>query len=179
MGADATNYKQILGLWQWNTSIASQVWLSWLCHKIVMDVHAWYKTWPTVTNTYHHGSVFFCSGTSQYGHLGYAIGYWPEGCLGHVYIVLEPVGSARLTFDDDIVLAPYWSPRADIFLSRWKGQGHCNCWWGHLSIGWIVPQSCIVCHQWWFSHSWFCRQCLKAKSSSHNSKGDDWSWASP
>ena len=22
-------------------------------------------------------------------------------CLGHVYIVLEPVGSARLTFDDD------------------------------------------------------------------------------
>ena len=25
-------------------------------------------------------------------------------CLYHVYIVLEPVGSARLTFDDDIVL---------------------------------------------------------------------------
>ena len=23
-------------------------------------------------------------------------------CLGHVYIVLEPVGSARLTFDDDM-----------------------------------------------------------------------------
>ena len=22
-------------------------------------------------------------------------------CLGHVYIVLEPIGSARLTFDDD------------------------------------------------------------------------------
>ena len=22
-------------------------------------------------------------------------------CLGHVYIVIEPVGSARLTFDDD------------------------------------------------------------------------------
>ena len=41
---------------------------------------------------------------SQYGHPGYAIGYGPERCLGHVYIVLEPVGSARLTFDDDIVL---------------------------------------------------------------------------
>ena len=27
-----------------------------------------------------------------------------ERCLGHVYIVLEPVGSARLTFVDDIVL---------------------------------------------------------------------------
>ena len=23
-------------------------------------------------------------------------------CLGHVYIVLEPVGSVRLTFDDDL-----------------------------------------------------------------------------
>ena len=41
---------------------------------------------------------------SQYGHPGSAIGYWPERCLGHVYKVLEPVGPARLTFDDDIVL---------------------------------------------------------------------------
>ena len=28
---------------------------------------------------------------SQYEHPGSAIGYWPEMCLGHVYIVLEPV----------------------------------------------------------------------------------------
>ena len=41
---------------------------------------------------------------SQYGHPGSAIGYSPERCLGHVYIVLELVGSARLTFDDDIIL---------------------------------------------------------------------------
>ena len=41
---------------------------------------------------------------SQYEHPGSAIGYWPKRCLGHVYIVLEPVGSARLTFEDDIVL---------------------------------------------------------------------------
>ena len=34
----------------------------------------------------------------QYEHPGSAIGYWPEMCLGHVYIVLELVGSARLTF---------------------------------------------------------------------------------
>ena len=40
---------------------------------------------------------------SQYEHPGSAIGYSPEKCLGHVYIVLEPVGSARLTFDDDLV----------------------------------------------------------------------------
>ena len=38
---------------------------------------------------------------SQYEHPGSAIGYWPETCLGHLYIVLEPVGSARLTFGDD------------------------------------------------------------------------------
>ena len=34
---------------------------------------------------------------SQYEHPGSAIGYWPRMVLGHVYIVLEPVGSARLT----------------------------------------------------------------------------------
>ena len=38
---------------------------------------------------------------NQYEHPGSAIGYWPETCLGHVYIVLEPVGSARLKFGDD------------------------------------------------------------------------------
>ena len=41
---------------------------------------------------------------NQYEHPGSAIGYGPEMSLGHVYIVLEPVGSARLTFVDDIVL---------------------------------------------------------------------------
>ena len=39
---------------------------------------------------------------SQYEHPSSAIGYRPEMCLGHVYIVLEPVGSVRLTFDDDL-----------------------------------------------------------------------------
>ena len=38
---------------------------------------------------------------SQYEHPGSAIGYLPETCLVHVYIVLEPVGSPCLTFDDD------------------------------------------------------------------------------
>ena len=41
---------------------------------------------------------------NQYEHPGSAVAYWPERCLGQVYIVLEPVGSARLTFIDDIVL---------------------------------------------------------------------------
>ena len=39
---------------------------------------------------------------SQYENPGSAIGYWPETCLSHVYIVLEPVGSARLTFGDNL-----------------------------------------------------------------------------
>ena len=33
---------------------------------------------------------------NQYGHPGSATSYWPRMVLGHVYIVLEPVGSARL-----------------------------------------------------------------------------------
>ena len=40
--------------------------------------------------------------TSQYEHPGSDIGYLSEMCLSDVYIVLEPVGSARLTFDDDM-----------------------------------------------------------------------------
>ena len=38
---------------------------------------------------------------SQREHLGSAIGYRSEMCLDHVYIVLELVGSAGLTFNDD------------------------------------------------------------------------------
>ena len=49
----------IILVMSWNTSTTAQVWLSWLCHKIVMDVHAWQKTRPTVTDTYHHERVFF------------------------------------------------------------------------------------------------------------------------
>ena len=51
----------IILVMSWNTSTTAHVWLSWFCHKFVMDVHAWQKTWPTVTNMYHHRSVFFCS----------------------------------------------------------------------------------------------------------------------
>ena len=39
---------------------------------------------------------------SQYEHPDSAIGYRLEICLGHVYIVLEFVGSARLMFDDNL-----------------------------------------------------------------------------
>ena len=38
---------------------------------------------------------------SQYEHPGSAISYRLKTCLGHVYIVLELVGSARLKFNDD------------------------------------------------------------------------------
>ena len=79
---------------------------------------------------------------SQYEHPSSAIGYWLERCLGHVYIVLEPVGSARLTFIDDIVLyelydlvtkccsefrmrsqrwrgVSKWSRGKDLYIGRW------------------------------------------------------------
>ena len=39
---------------------------------------------------------------NQYEHPGSAICYLPEMSLGHLYIVLEPIGSARLTFDDNM-----------------------------------------------------------------------------
>ena len=39
---------------------------------------------------------------NQYEHPGSTIGYWLEMSLGHVYIVLEPVGSARLMFCDNL-----------------------------------------------------------------------------
>ena len=44
---------------------------------------------------------------SQYEHPGSAIGDLQETCLGHVYIVLEPIGSALLTFDDDMYYISY------------------------------------------------------------------------
>ena len=44
---------------------------------------------------------------NQYEHPGSAIGYWPETCLGHVYIVLEPVGSARLIILMTVILWVY------------------------------------------------------------------------
>ena len=39
---------------------------------------------------------------NQYEHPGSAIAYCLEMSFGHVYKVLEPVESARLTFDDDM-----------------------------------------------------------------------------
>ena len=41
---------------------------------------------------------------NQYGHPSPAIGYRPDKRLVHVYIILEPIGLAHLTFVDDIVL---------------------------------------------------------------------------
>ena len=42
--------------------------------------------------------------TRHYEHPGSAIGYLLEWCLGHVYLVLELIGSACLMFDSDFVL---------------------------------------------------------------------------
>ena len=42
---------------------------------------------------------------SQYEHPGSVIGYQLEIFLGPVYIVLEPIGSARLMFGDDRIMS--------------------------------------------------------------------------
>ena len=47
----------IILVMSWNTSTIAQVWLSWFCHKFVMDVHAWQKNdllWQTriITEVY-------------------------------------------------------------------------------------------------------------------------------
>ena len=63
---------------------------------------------------------------NQYGHPGPAIGYWPQTCLGHVYIVLEPVGSAHLTFDDDLYYELCVLVTEDCLESRMRSR----TWWG-------------------------------------------------
>ena len=45
-------------------------------------------------------------------------------CLGHVYIVLEPVGSAHLTFADDIVLYELYDLVIDVVRSPGCDHGH-------------------------------------------------------
>src|SRR5215216_5706810 len=47
-------------------------------------------------------------------------------CLGHVYIALEPVGSARLTFDDDLYyelcdLMTEYSSKSRMRSRTWRG----------------------------------------------------------
>ena len=61
---------------------------------------------------------------SQYEHPGFAIGYWPERCLGHVYIVLEPVGSARLMFGDDWYYEFMWFDVPKVVRSPGCDHGH-------------------------------------------------------
>ena len=52
----------IILVMSWNTSTTAQVWLSWFCHKIVVDVHAWQKRdllWQTriIMEVYFFGSA--------------------------------------------------------------------------------------------------------------------------
>ena len=58
------------------------------------------------------GSIIRIRG-NQYEHPGSAIGYWEGRCFGHVYIVLEPIGSSRLKYDDDRYYMSYvfWWPK--------------------------------------------------------------------
>ena len=61
---------------------------------------------------------------SQYEHPGSAIGYWPETCLGHVYIVLEPIGSVRLKFGDDRYYEFLWFDVPKVVRNPEYDHGH-------------------------------------------------------
>ena len=61
---------------------------------------------------------------SQHGYPDPAVGYWPETCLGHVYIVLEPVGSARLKFDDGYIIEFMCFDVSKVVQSPGYGHGH-------------------------------------------------------
>ena len=63
---------------------------------------------------------------NQYGHPGPAIGYWPRMVLGHVYIVLEPVGFARLTLRWQLLwVYAFWctevSSESRMWSRTWRG----------------------------------------------------------
>ena len=44
-------------------------------------------------------------------------------CLGHVYIILQPVGSARLTFDDDLYYE-LCDLMNEVLSESWWDRGH-------------------------------------------------------
>ena len=61
---------------------------------------------------------------SQYEHPGSAIVYLWETCLGHVYIVLEHVGSACLKFGDDRYYEFLYSDVPEVVRSPEYDHGH-------------------------------------------------------
>ena len=93
--------------------------------NILLDKGNCIRDW---LNPWHHGSTDkdlrgICG--NQYGHPGPAIGYWSKRCLDHVHMILEPLGSARLTFGEDIVLLGYvcWWPNV-VQSPRWDPECH-------------------------------------------------------
>ena len=64
--------------------------------NIPMDKGNCIRDW---LNPWHRGT---CG--SQHGYPNPSVGYWPERCLGHVCMVLEPVGSTHLRFNDARVI---------------------------------------------------------------------------
>ena len=55
-------------------------------------------------------------------------------CLGHVYIVLEPVGSARLTFDDDLYYEFIYFDVSKVVRSPGYDHGHDEELWNGPEI---------------------------------------------
>ena len=73
----------IILVMSWNTSMIAQVWLSWLCHKFFMDVHAWQKSdplWQTRIITEVYIFVVLHGNISQNGYGNAIIGRY-GGCF--------------------------------------------------------------------------------------------------
>ena len=75
---------------------------------------------------------------SQYEHPGSAIGYWPETCLGHVYIVLEPVGSARSVLRVYVFWCTEGSSESRMRSRTWRGVSK---WSRHKD--WYIGSLCL------------------------------------
>ena len=88
---------------------------------------------------------------SQYEHPSSAIGYWSEMWLDHVYRVLKPIGSARLTFDDDLYYMSYviWWP--NVFRSPGWDHGHDEELWNGPEVKIDIYDDAIWSPKWFWN----------------------------
>ena len=87
---------------------------------------------------------------SQYGHQGLAIGYWPETCLGHVYIVLEPKGSARLKLRWQFYYEFICFDVPKVVRSPGCDHGHDEESWNGQEVNIHIFEGCIQASEWFW-----------------------------
>ena len=111
---------------------------------------------------------------SQYRHPGPAIGYWPETCLGHVYIVLEPVGSARLKFCDDRYYEFMWFDVPKVVRSPGCDRGHDEESRNGRDVKIDILEAYIWTSEWFWVKSGFYRSTGRLPEPPGNCMGLNW-----